>query len=441
MDSGVVDYDYDRYRKLLAEKTSILTESPNPYDAYKRLAGEAEARNVQTRLDWTPEQRRATPPWETLDVPEGELIYRKDLGGLGSQMSVDLPDIEELRLFHGTNRDFEDFDVDEVGEFSSADTAGNISMTPFFDEAESYSRGGKGGSPRVIESNFKGRVKVIDDLEEHDAYEMMDIEEKAREQGFDAVYYSGIQDSSFYNPMGSTDTVKVLNPKTITQTNKNFTKDDYKKGKFISHSGKGKYSDDELKSLLKISDADIKRYRKDLGGLGSQMSVDLPMDEIKKLPFREKAKVASEWQTGQPIKLSFARNTESSKAFPSGMDFGQELEPSGRYMNVDFDDSGFNKNIPNWEFGEIEFKNPLVLEHKNTGSTGWKKDLSEMFGGSTGKRLTSKVKKAGYDGIITKDADGLFKNFMNPNKPRIKAYSQYYFDWIRMVNTNYPCKL
>ena len=52
----------------------------DPYDSYRRLAGEAEARNVQTRLDWTPEQRRATPPWETLDVPEDELIYR---GGSG----------------------------------------------------------------------------------------------------------------------------------------------------------------------------------------------------------------------------------------------------------------------------------------------------------------------------------------------------------------------
>jgi len=49
----------------------------NPNRVYQRLAGEAEARNVQTRLDWTPEQRRATPPWESLDVPENELIYRK----------------------------------------------------------------------------------------------------------------------------------------------------------------------------------------------------------------------------------------------------------------------------------------------------------------------------------------------------------------------------
>lgn len=48
---------------------------------YHRLAGEAEARNVQTRIDMTPEQRRASPPWETLDVPESDLIVR---GGTGT---------------------------------------------------------------------------------------------------------------------------------------------------------------------------------------------------------------------------------------------------------------------------------------------------------------------------------------------------------------------
>jgi hypothetical protein len=49
----------------------------NPYEQYRRLAGEAEARNVQTRMDLTPQQRRDNPPWKTLDVPEDELTYRK----------------------------------------------------------------------------------------------------------------------------------------------------------------------------------------------------------------------------------------------------------------------------------------------------------------------------------------------------------------------------
>lgn len=44
------------------------------FDLYQRLSGEAEARNVQTRLNMTPEERAATPPWKTLDVPEDEIL-------------------------------------------------------------------------------------------------------------------------------------------------------------------------------------------------------------------------------------------------------------------------------------------------------------------------------------------------------------------------------
>ena len=45
-------------------------------ELYRRTAGEVESRNVQTRRDMTPEQRRATPPWETQDVPAAEQIVR-----------------------------------------------------------------------------------------------------------------------------------------------------------------------------------------------------------------------------------------------------------------------------------------------------------------------------------------------------------------------------
>jgi hypothetical protein len=47
------------------------------FDKYQRLAGEAEARNVQARMSMTPAERIANPPWTTLDVPESELIIKK----------------------------------------------------------------------------------------------------------------------------------------------------------------------------------------------------------------------------------------------------------------------------------------------------------------------------------------------------------------------------
>jgi hypothetical protein len=41
----------------------------NPYDQYRRVAGEAEARNVQARQNYGILARQAWPPWVTQDVP------------------------------------------------------------------------------------------------------------------------------------------------------------------------------------------------------------------------------------------------------------------------------------------------------------------------------------------------------------------------------------
>lgn len=65
------------YEAAMAEKLSVWDQSTkNPYDQYKRLAGEAEARAVQARMNLTPAQRQATPPWASYDVPWDKLIVR-----------------------------------------------------------------------------------------------------------------------------------------------------------------------------------------------------------------------------------------------------------------------------------------------------------------------------------------------------------------------------
>lgn len=65
---------------------NAMTGAPGPFSAYKHLAGEIEARNVQTRLNMTPEERRLQPPWVTEDIPrEHQIVRRKpsfyDVGG------------------------------------------------------------------------------------------------------------------------------------------------------------------------------------------------------------------------------------------------------------------------------------------------------------------------------------------------------------------------
>ena len=64
------------------ERWKDLGDQYTPHGQYKRLAGEAEARNVQTRMDMTPEQRLAEPPWTTMDVPEADQIVRMGDGGV-----------------------------------------------------------------------------------------------------------------------------------------------------------------------------------------------------------------------------------------------------------------------------------------------------------------------------------------------------------------------
>lgn len=82
-------------------RVTPLDEPPmymSPNEAYRASAGEVEARNVQHRMDWTPEQRRETPPWATEDVPRDQQIVRRGLLGDGPQMSADLPMDEASRM-------------------------------------------------------------------------------------------------------------------------------------------------------------------------------------------------------------------------------------------------------------------------------------------------------------------------------------------------------
>lgn len=119
------------------------------------------------------------------------------------------------------------------------------------------------------------------------------------------------------------------------------------------------------------------------------------------------SKVVAPLETGKPVTLYYSRNTESAR--PNARAFGDvgiDIEPAGEYMNVE-QNTELKAPTDKWESGAVRFTNPLVLEHKNTTSTGWKKDLSDMFGGKTGKALTAAVKKAGHDAIITYDTYGL----------------------------------
>lgn len=77
------DYPYETYLKQHKENLKVkgfeldrMAQETAVQEAYKRMAGEVEARNVQARMGLTPEQRRAKAPWKTQDVPDELQIVR-----------------------------------------------------------------------------------------------------------------------------------------------------------------------------------------------------------------------------------------------------------------------------------------------------------------------------------------------------------------------------
>jgi hypothetical protein len=99
-----------------------------------------------------------------------------------------------------------------------------------------------------------------------------------------------------------------------------------------------------------------------------------------------------------------------------GSRYGQNIEPAGEYMSMDTMQGKYK--IDGYEYGTIQFKKPLVLEHINTSDKGWKKTVSDMYGGLTGKALTKALVKDGYDAIVTYDEYG-YNEVVNLNGKKL----------------------
>ena len=67
---------YDKYLGEMNKSGMASWWNGSPHELYSRLAGEVEARNASRREEMTPEERAATPPWATEDVPENRQIIR-----------------------------------------------------------------------------------------------------------------------------------------------------------------------------------------------------------------------------------------------------------------------------------------------------------------------------------------------------------------------------
>ena len=145
-------------------------------------------------------------------------------------------------------------------------------------------------------------------------------------------------------------------------------------------------------------------------GLAKMKTVNESLDEAKKDKSSLKLGTVKEggrtFKTGAPVTFKFYRNT--TKAPHMGAQFGQDLEPSGRFMShmtpevsKDHLKEIEKSSDMRFQLGTVTFKNPLVLElGAGRGSLEWKKRVSDYYG-KTGKALSKALRKDGHDGIVT----------------------------------------
>lgn len=106
-EGGVVpDGDWEKYLKVIKNPKNFADRAAQEYgieNAYRRQAGEVEARNVQTRLNRDPAVMKETPPSATQDVPnENQFVtFRNPNAPLAEQMQAAARD---PALWHGISK-------------------------------------------------------------------------------------------------------------------------------------------------------------------------------------------------------------------------------------------------------------------------------------------------------------------------------------------------
>lgn len=151
-------------------------------DLYRRLSGEAEARTVQKRMDLTPEQRAARPPWLDYDVPESQQIVRMPNALLSDTSRSSLPgtilngaehDRPGIVAYHGSPHDFDKFDMSKIGTGEGAQAYGHgIYLAENEDVAKAYKTAGPAGSAHYgrVNSRMSELAREMGKLEKPGQY-------------------------------------------------------------------------------------------------------------------------------------------------------------------------------------------------------------------------------------------------------------------------------
>ena len=147
--------------------------------------------------------------------------------------------------------------------------------------------------------------------------------------------------------------------------------------------------------------AKIKKALPQIGG--SKWHIHGPLERV--IARIERTAEEPEFQTGVPVRFHYLRNLESAPDMGDRM--GQHLEPSGEYVTQLAEGEAENfmrylgpQKAGMYEYGEMSFQNPLVLDWGAGYHDGWKNALYEKYG-VTGSALSLALQADGYDGVVT----------------------------------------
>lgn len=135
----------------------------------------------------------------------------------------------------------------------------------------------------------------------------------------------------------------------------------------------------------------------------------------------------------QPMTMYYLRNTVPAPRFHNN-EFGQDIEPTGEYMSQDTlaEKRDPGSRLHDWEYGKIRFQQPLFIDYEGDGE-GWKKALSDKYGGLTGKNLSDAIQQDGYDAIITVDGDN-YSEIVNLAGEKFSPENEYIIRYGHMGN-------
>ena len=173
VNNAATQEEYFVAKRNLDNLARFYDEHINPFQTYRRLAGEAEARLVQDRMNLTPLERAAKPFYKEFDVPLEDQIVRMD-GGVAESLPTD----EASRMARAREMGFGDdlyhASQQDITEFKPGYDDGLIFLTPNPEMANQWAGLGKFRGRVGAEDEIKGLEKSIRDAKaRHFDYELL----------------------------------------------------------------------------------------------------------------------------------------------------------------------------------------------------------------------------------------------------------------------------